>query len=303
MRILITGGSGLLAVNWAMAQKNKDEIWLGLHHRSIVIQNVTTIMAELDSHQSFCRTVEHVKPDLIIHSAAFTDVKGCEFNQAKAWQVNAVFAKNVAQVAHQKSIKLIHISTDHLFNGTKPLMTEIDPPEPVNWYGASKLGGEQLVTENNPEALILRINFFGWGPNYRQSFSDWILNSLKRERQFPLYDDVIFCPLYVTEIIEGANQLLDINASGVFHLVNSEAISKYGFGLKLAQAFDLDKSMIQRALYNESATPARPLDMSLNNTKFMASVGDKKPTFTIDKSIKKMLKDTKIKKLVRELNS
>ena len=108
-----------------------------------------------------------------------TSVEECEENPDAGFHVNCTLAANVATICSEKGIKLIHVSTDHLFDGEKRYLTESDPVCPVNTYGKTKLAGEQAVSEIYPEALIVRTNFFGWGGPYKHSFSDWIIQSLR----------------------------------------------------------------------------------------------------------------------------
>lgn len=299
MRILITGGSGLLAVNWALCRREEDEIWLGLHRRVINIPATNTVMIDLLSKSNVDRLISKVSPDLIIHAAGITDVDECEAHAETAWRVNAEYAGMIAKAASAANKKLIHVSTDHLFDGKAPFMTENNVPNPLNTYGASKLAAERLISAENPDAIILRVNFFGWGPNYRRSFSDWILASLWQNQRVTLYDDVIFSPLYVTEIVDAAHRLLASGSTGIFNLASSDAISKYNFGIKLADQFKLNKSLIDCGSYDENKGIARPLDMSLSNRKFLNQCGiDALP---IDRSIALLHRDFKKKELLRNI--
>lgn len=299
MRILITGGSGLLAVNWALCRRKEDEVWLGLHQKVVNIPDINTVMVDLPSETNMERLIGEMSPDLIIHTAGITDVDKCEEHTETAWRVNAEYAGVIAKTASAHNKKFIHISTDHLFDGRTPFMTENDLPNPVNIYGASKLAAERLISAENPDALILRMNFFGWGTNYRRSFSDWILDSLWQHQRITLYDNVIFSPLYVTEIVNAAHQLLASGSTGIFNLASSDAISKYDFGIKLANKFCLDKNLINHGSYDEKVGIARPLDMSLDNKKFLDQCGI--GALSIDRSIALLYQDSEKKNLLRNI--
>ena len=251
MRILITGGSGLLAVNWAICRRQKDNIWLGLHQRIIQIPFTNSVFIDLNSSVSIAKLIRKISPDLVIHTASITNVEKCESTEKLAWKVNRDYAQKVAKATYANGVKLIHISTDHLFDGKASFRTENDTPKPLNVYGASKYAAEIAVASENPNALILRLNFFGWGPSYRSSFSDWILTSLRFKKRIFLYDNVIFSPLYVTEIVDAAHKLLALGAAGVYNVTSTEAISKYDFGLKLANRFGLEKNLIKRETYDK----------------------------------------------------
>ena len=299
MRILITGGSGLLAVNWAICRRGKDKIWLGLHQRVIRIPGTNSVVTDFDSSINIEQLIRDISPDLVIHTAGITDVEKCELRKKLAWRVNRDYAARVAKATYANNTKLIHISTDHLFDGKAPFLTEDDIPNPVNVYGASKHAAEIEVTSENPDALILRMNFFGWGPSYRHSFSDWILASLRQAQKIILYDNVIFSPLYVTEIVDAAHKLLASGAVGIYNLSNTEAISKYDFGLKLADRFGLDRDLIKRETYDKNHSIQRPLIMSLDNKKFVSRcrIG----AFHIDRSIALLHADRNRKELLRNI--
>ncbi|MDA8675807.1 SDR family oxidoreductase [Alphaproteobacteria bacterium] len=269
LRVLITGGSGLLAVNWAAMRRHQDDIWLGLHHRQITMDNVQTISI-IDGINV---AIDAAKPDVVIHTAAMTDVDACEAEIRKAMSVNCDLAESFAKAAYDNGLRFVHISTDHLFNGQHPMMKETAPCSPLNNYGYSKWLGEAAVLNAHPEALILRVNFFGWGPTYRPSFSDWILSNLSNKSAITLFDNVYFTPLYIRQLVEAAYGLINRKAQGIYHLTSCDRISKYDFGIKLAHTFGLDQNLVTPGSYHYENSVPRPLDMSLSNTKTLKELG------------------------------
>ena len=266
--ILITGGSGLLAVNWALSIRDEYEVTLLLHCRKISLQGVNTYIAPLDSLSDCLTVLDKRKPDLVIHTAGLTNVEECESNFELAQEVNVDLAKNMAAACNEKSIKLIHISTDHLFSGEQELVSEEASTNPINNYAKTKLLGEHKVLENCQDALVVRTNFFCWGTKYRQSFSDFILNKLRNNESVNLFSDVFFTPILVDELSKRVHQLIDANLSGVFNVTSSERLSKYEFGVKLANCFNLDTDLINKiSIDDKSNLVKRPKDMSLSNTK------------------------------------
>ena len=272
LKILITGGSGLLGVNWALARNTIDHIILGLNERVISPDFADTASLNLSDETSLLRSIQSIAPDVIIHAAALTNVDYCESHPDAAMRINCGHAETVANVARRLDIKLVNISTDHLFDGTQPLVDEHHPCTPVNIYGKSKYDAELAVLNKNPNALNLRINFFCWGPQYRPSFSDWIINSLKQEKEVTLFDNVYFTPLYAGEVINFCHDLLQHNHSGTYHFASSDRISKYRFGLKIAETFNLKKSLIKLGNYNADHGIPRPLDMSLDNSRLRSTL-------------------------------
>ena len=267
-KVLITGGSGLLAVNWALSTRSNYAVTLLLHHKKISLLGVETDIASLSSLDECSSILAKHQPDIVIHTAGLTNVEECEANPDLAQEVNVDLAKNIAIACSSQGVKLVHISTDHLFSGDQEFSTEESSTSPVNNYAKSKLLGEQQVLENCKDALIIRTNFFGWGTKYRQSFSDFILDKLKNNKQIDLFSDVFFTPILVGELSKRTQQLIDLNAIGIFNIVSSKRISKYKFGIKLANCFNLDAGLINKASINDKKNLVkRPMDMSLSNKK------------------------------------
>ena len=291
---LITGGSGLLALNWAAERRHIDNIWLGLNNRQILMDNTKTVALSDGLHYA----IASAKPDIIVNTAAMTNVDNCESNEKKAIAVNCDLAASYAQTAYALGLPFVHISTDHLFDGRQPMLDEAAPCMPINRYGFSKWLGERAVLDAHPEALVLRVSFFCWGPSYRPSLSDWILNSLSKNLPITLYENVYFTPLYAGILIKLAHQLITQKAKGIYNLTSSERISKYEFGVKLAQIFGYNADKITAVPY-ENRIP-RPLDMSLNNTKTLNALGI--DALTIDNSIAALEANKSLKKIFSSID-
>jgi dTDP-4-dehydrorhamnose reductase len=273
-RILITGGSGLLALNWAVTKRDHYSMVLGLHDRQINLSDVRSIPINLNSASSVSEILQRIQPEVVIHTAGLTNVESCEQSPELAREINVTLAGNVAQATKQNGIKLVHISTDHLFDGSKQNVSEDEPLAPLNAYGKTKGDAENEVLSANEDALIVRTNFYGWGPSYRSSFSDMIINNLRAERQITLFDDVFYTSILAENLITTAHELIDRNASGIYHVVGDERISKYEFGLKIAEEFGLDPTLIiPRSIGSNPNLVKRPLDMSLSNLKVCNFLG------------------------------
>ena len=220
-KVLITGGSGLLAVNWALSICNNYAVTLLLHHKKISLLGVEIDIVSLSSLGECSSVLAKHQPDIVIHTAGLTDVEKCESNPDLAQEVNVDLAKNIAIACSNQGVKLVHISTDHLFLGDQKFTTENASTNPVNNYAKTKLLGEQKVLENCKDALVIRTNFFGWGTRYRQSFSDSILNKLRSGKSLDLFQDVFFSPILIDNLSSKVHQLIDIKATGLFNIVSS----------------------------------------------------------------------------------
>ena len=276
-RVLLTGGSGLLALNWACAIRDRHEVVLGTHKRGVALRGARAVPLNLDNAGDLERAIRDIAPDVVVHTAGITSVEACEANPGEARRVYEDLSRNVAHAAQAVGARLIHISTDHLFRGTRSMYTEDDQPEPVNTYGQVKWLAEQAAFQAAPDALVLRTNFFGWGHRYRQSFSDWIYYALSERRPITLFEDVHITPILADRLALAAHDLLDRGARGVLNVVSDARVSKYDFGMHLAQAFELPADSIHRGTLAASATGAhrvhRPPDMSLDNRRARALLG------------------------------
>jgi dTDP-4-dehydrorhamnose reductase len=155
-----------------------------------------------------------------------------------------------------------------------PLVTEDEPVNAINVYGRTKAQAESAVLDTNPNSLIIRTNFYGWGTSYRKSFSDQIIQALRNNETLNLFDDVHYTPIFAEILIQTIHDLLDRNARGVFHVVSDDRISKYEFGELIADEFGLNKSLIQKSTFlSQTKLVKRPIDMSLSNRKVCEILG------------------------------
>lgn len=216
---------------------------------------------------SISNCVLKVKPDLIVNCAANVRLDFLENNEDLAFAVNSLGAKNVAEVAEQNKIRLVHISTDGVFDGIKGMYVESDTPNPINVYGKSKLLGEQFVRDNCNDHVIVRTNFYGIDRHGRHLLN-WILSSLKEKKEIVGFNDIIFTPLEVSNLCKMIIEVASTDYKGILHLASNETISKYNFALAVADAFGLDKDLVKRGTSNDVKLVARrPKNTSLSNNK------------------------------------
>ena len=266
--ILITGGSGLLALNWAVTLREKFNITRGMHDRKVNLKYTKNILLDLDSKEVLTTVFDGLQPQLVIHAAGLTNIEQCEANPALAKYINVDLTKNLATVCANLNVPMVYISTDHLFSGNECLIEEDFPISPMNVYAKTKAEAEVYVQNIYPEVLIIRTNFYAWGTTYRHSFSDMVINNLRAGKKVSLFKDIYFTPILVEPLVDTVHELVQRKASGVFNVVGDDRISKYDFGLKLAREFNLDNSLIDEGKIIDSPSLAnRPNDMSLSNKK------------------------------------
>lgn len=207
--------------------------------------------------------MERVKPDIIVHAAAMTDVDACQRQPDKALRTNAEMVKHLVSLMPAKA-RLVMISTDQVYPDTRGLHEE-DRTGPVNSYGRSKLAGEQAALKS-PGSLVLRTNIFGPSKTPgRASLSDWLIDSLNRRQPVTLFKDVLFSPLHMSTLSERIVDALARGLAGVFNLGCREGASKMEFGLLVADHLGLrtDTVTVGNTAAISQRAP-RPLDMRMN---------------------------------------
>jgi dTDP-4-dehydrorhamnose reductase len=274
--VIITGGSGLLALNWAFFKKNDTQITLLLHKRKVSIGGVNSIFINLESEIAMYEFLSKKQQCIVIHCAAITNVDYCEKNSNAAFETNVLISKKLAKVCYKLDIKFVHISSDHLFSGLNLFSTEQSEISPLNVYGASKAKAEEVVLKNNPESLIIRTNFFGWGTSYRASFSDFLIIALRENKKISLFTDIFYTPIYAKNLIKFVHMLINSNYKGVFNIVGSERVSKYEFGKMIFNNFSGNMNLITKVQYEGQVNSIqRPSDMSLSNNKLLITLNTK----------------------------
>ena len=244
-RLLITGAGGLLGANLAL-------VALAAGHQVLAVdflhpirhREVESVQADLARPGAALQVFAAHRPRWAVHCAAAVDVDACESDPETAFRLNRDMAGHVAMAARAVGARLVHISTDAVFDGERGGYAEQDEPRPVSVYGSSKLDGERVVLSECPEALVVRTNIFGWNARPKLSLAEWFLEKLRRGERCTGFTDVSFSPIAVGELSRRLLQLLSMPVTGVLHLAGGETISKYEFGLRIAEAFQLSPDAI-----------------------------------------------------------
>jgi dTDP-4-dehydrorhamnose reductase len=226
------------------------------------------------------KLVDETKPDVILHCAAIANLEACEANPQRAAEVNGKLPGVIAQSARKHGIKMIQISTDAVFDGTKGDYIETDPPNPMSVYARTKLKGEQAVLSANDQALIARVNFYGWSISGTHSLAEFFVNNLEQGKPMKGFTDLLFCPMMVLDLADMLVEAADKNLQGVYHLVGSQPMSKYDFGVAIARTFGFDPALISPASVSDGGLKAaRSPNLTLNTGKVVAALGHDLPDF------------------------
>ena len=244
-KLLIAGGTGLLGLNWAVSKREKYHVYILQHNNKCSLKNVNFVRLKNNAIDDLDRIIDSIAPDLVINAAGLTDINLCEEMPELSYTSNVKFAESLAAECQRANKRYVHISTDHLFDGLEAFSEEARPVNPQNVYAQHKAEAEVKVQERCPGALICRTTFFGWGPHYRRSFSDRILDALKSGAVVNMFDDVYFSPLYVKRLIDLTHECVERDVFGTINLCCDERLSKYEFAVKLAEASGFDPNLIQ----------------------------------------------------------
>lgn len=254
-RLLITGASGLLGSNLARDLATRRQVFGVAHQHEANLPGVEMRTADLSVDGAAEQLLDEVRPELVIHCAAAAQVDACESDPEWALRLNRDMARRVARSAMVVGAGLIHISTDAVFDGRTGGYRESDPPSPVNVYGRSKLAGEQAVLEENPDALVVRTNIFGWNLAHKRNLAEWFLERIGAGERTPGFTAVWFSPMLVNHLTDVLMQLSG-RANGILHVAGRTCLSKYEFGRKLAERFGYDPQLIEPALVDDAKLDA-----------------------------------------------
>jgi dTDP-4-dehydrorhamnose reductase len=290
-KVLVTGASGLFGLNFIhhLIKAQIFDVHALIHSRPLPIDNVKTYYIVDEGISSIMHSI---KPDIVVHAAGLTNVEQCESDKDLAIKSNVEFSSQLGELCTEINSKILYISTDHLWSDQTQMRDETVPLNPINNYGLTKGYGEKAIAKTCQKHFILRTNFFGWGPKYRQSFSDYIINSLKSKNRIKLYKDVFYTPIEISLLSKLILRLFSSEAYGIYNATGSSRISKFDFGKLLASAFNLPRQLIEPVFYNNmNYEVPRPHEMSLSNQKICEAVGIEKNSLSIEASISRLLLD------------
>jgi dTDP-4-dehydrorhamnose reductase len=213
--------------------------------------------------KSFFRKIE---PDVIINTAAFTDVDGCEDKVELCWEVNSRSLENIIEASKEFSPLLVQISTDYIFDGRDAPYRENDTPNPEGFYGRSKLAAERIVGYSSLEYIIARTQIlYGTGHRVKKNFALWVIDKLQNKQKIRVVNDQIGNPTFVDDLSEAVYRLIGVEEFGIFHVSGKEECNRYEFAISIAELFDLDKSLIKETTTSQLTQKApRPM-----NSKFI----------------------------------
>jgi len=246
-RILLIGSNGLLGSQLYLKSSYFSE-FLGTHYKTV--SNSNSVFLDVTDIDSVYSLVLEFKPNVIINCSAYTNVDKAELNKKNVRDVNVLGLQNIIK-SSSIDTKIVHISSDYVFDGEKGDYKESDPTHPVNYYGKTKLESENILKGANRSFIIYRPNVLYSDDINSLSFFSWVLKSLKNNKEIKVVDDQISNPIYIADFVDVILDSLLMGYEGVLHIGSEDSLSRYQFALKIAHVFGFGKR------YSDNITPIK----------------------------------------------
>jgi len=285
MRILITGANGLLGyklVQLLSQQSNIQTIATGRRTITDLPPNVLFHILDITDAAQTNEVIGQLRPEVIINTAAMTQVDQCETERESCWKANVNGVENLIAACAENQIHLVHVSTDFIFDGTHGPLDEQAVPHPVNYYGESKLAGEQAIQQSSISWAILRtVLVYGVTPDMsRSNIVLWVKKSLEEGKHIHVVNDQWRTPTLAEDLAMGCFLAARKKATGIYHLSGEDMMTPYDIAIQTAAYFQLDQSFIHATDSSQFKQPAlRPLKTGFIITKAKAGLGYQPHTF------------------------
>jgi dTDP-4-dehydrorhamnose reductase len=290
--ILIVGGSGFLGHYLIKQLKNKNNLYCYINRTLIKDFSLTTVKFNLRNKIKLKEFILKYKIDLIINLSSIASVDICEKFKKKAYKTHVIIPRILSKIGKLLNIKVVHISTDHLFNGkSRTSYSEKSAVNPLNYYAKTKKYSEKEISKSKKN-LIIRTNFFGNNKINKNSFSDKIIINLKKKKNVHLWSDVYFSPMHIKYLCIVIEFLINKNEKGIYN-ISTKKISKYKLGVLIAKRLKLDFKKIIPTEFDPKKFIIRPKNMSLSNQRLLTKYPNLKKYLLLNSQINILKKNYK----------
>jgi dTDP-4-dehydrorhamnose reductase len=278
-RLLVVGSNGLLGqkVVELFVRGTSAEITASSIEPAPVrlLHSVTYRQADITSKKEVKALVSATEPTVIINCAAMTNVDACETERELAWKINVSGVEHLADAAKRTQAALVHISTDYVFDGKEGPYSEDDRPEPLSYYGKTKLASENILRASDTTYLILRtMVLYGYAEGVKANFALWLIDSLQKKKRVNVVDDQLGNPTLVDDLAYAIMRSVELQKWGLYHIAGRNIVNRYEFAVALAGVFGLDPTLITPIKTADLHQPApRPLRSGLVTLKAETEIG------------------------------
>ena len=283
---MVTGSSGLLGRRLVSALSGAHEV-VGID--KYILEGQKGFAVDITQRQRTLESIVTIGPNVVVHTAAETNVDRCETEQDLARRINVDGTANIADACAKAGAKLILTSTDYVFDGAKGNYAETDEPNPVSFYGRTKLEAERITAKTLPDSLIVRTSvLYGWHPT-KLNFATWVLKGLRERQTLRVADDHINSPTFADNLANAIRKTIEQNSKGILHIAGKERVSRFDFARRIAKQFGLDEGLLLPVQMKDLGWIARrPRDSSLNVGKAEKELGVE--LFGVDRGVEEMVK-------------
>jgi len=274
--ILLTGANGQLGRSIYLELSPFYNVVPAIYKNisNLNLFNNNEIKLDITNKSELKYICDEINPDIIINTAAFTDVNYCEIEKEKAVDINVNGVRNLLSAMKNETL-FIQISTDYVFDGVSGWYTEENPTYPETYYGKTKLEAENILRGSNKQYLILRPNvLFGNDINSDASFVSWVFQNLKKQNKINVVIDQISNPTWTTAFSQAIRQCIIMKARGIYHYGSDDVISRFDFAKLIAEIFDFDSSLVHPInSENLNQIPVRPKKTNVDVSKISNEIG------------------------------
>jgi dTDP-4-dehydrorhamnose reductase len=276
-RIFLVGANGMLGQRLVEAFQHDDAVQLltcSVEPQPF-FNDAEYICCDLTKRENIKKIIFEFYPDFIINAAAFTNVDLSEMEREKAWKVNVKGVEYLAEASRVLDAHLIHISSDYIFDGSKGPYTEKDKPNPLGYYGRTKLASENALKISGSIHTILRTNvLYGMARNSRPDFVRWVISQLKSKKEIRIVTDQYNNPTFTDDMVQAITKVIEYKRQGTYNIGGRDFLSRYDFTRIIADYFGLDQQLIIPISTEELKQPAkRPLKSGLITLKAQTELG------------------------------
>ena len=274
MKILVLGGSGLVGEHFTTNSKLNDFITTYKNNETN-FSNISSVKINLP--QDWSKLEELIlkeKPDVVLNSIAYSNPDFCETNREEAYTLHVKISEKITTLCSKINSKIVFLSTDYVFDGKKGNYTENDKPNPINYYGHTKDLAEKIILKNENNLVLRTAMVYGLSSKVR--FLRYVIENLKKDQEINTYDDIFNSATLLDDLTNGISKAIELDASGIYHIVGSSCVSRFDFAKTVAKVFDFNENLVKPvSILSAKLKAKRPINPCLNNSKASKTFGIK----------------------------
>ncbi len=266
-KILVTGSAGLIGTQIVKDLLDNHKQVYSCYNKTKPKLGIITHL-DLTKKDDIVNTMNRIKPDVVIHLGAMTDVELCETETELAKKINTDATEILALESEKYNTFFVYMSTDYVFDGKVGMKKENDEPNPINFYGKSKLDGERVFKKITTPNVIVRTSTPFGIHSKKTSFPIWVKKNLELEKEISVVVDQYTSPSYVPNISKMIIEIIERKITGIIHLAGATKISRYDFAVQISKIINANKQFLKLTKMDQMDWKAqRPADSSLSVSK------------------------------------